>query len=302
MNRFCFATYADPLVDFNYLFILANSIRTWANELKNCKIIVAIDQSHLEFIKPEHSELLVKYEIELVPVEIDKKYQHIPYNQKTMAAGQIENFCMTYYERICWLDVDSVILNLSESCLDYNKILACRPVDLKLIGCPYGKGLDSFWKDIFDFTESSDKNLYEIETTVDQAKIYSYFNAGMLIVDPKYRLLSLWSDNFREIALNSKWEVYFAQNSLYKIFLHQAVLTASIISELSRDDIQILDYHVNYSLRNHENYPDYKKVKVLDDLISFRLDDYLQKHDFSEFEICAELKSWIYKHILMTRD
>lgn len=301
MDTTIFACYADPLVDFNFLFILADSIRKWTKQVAQSKIIVAVDEKRIESISPLQNDLIKHYDIHIQKVILDIKYRSIPYNEKTQAAGQIEQSLVGQCNQLIWIDVDSAFINYSPELQLDKKALACRPVDLKLIGCEYNKELDSFWKDLYKLLGISYKEHYSVISSVDQIEIYSYFNAGMLVVNPHKNILALWERNFKQIALNNRWEYYYTQNPLYKIFLHQTILGVTINSLLSKDEISFLDYKINYSLRNHNKYSEEYRIKSLDKLISFRIDDYLITHDFSEFIISKPLKEWINSRIMANK-
>ncbi len=298
MYNFIFACYVDLEKEFAMLSSLVKSVRQFTYPVNNLPFIAAMDETQRDLLSPAQQEMIKSYDVTVEWMTIPQKYQAIPYFEKTLAAGEIEHRYLTKCKRIIWMDVDSLFFQFSDELLNLNKPIACRPVDLKNISCLYNEPLDSFWQEIYGNCSVRTENLFKLVTTVDEKEIYSQFNAGLLIVEPRYQVLGLWKDYFENCVLNHEWQKYNAQDKLYQIFIHQAFLNVAISSIFTKEDIHLLDYRVNYSLANHYRYPLQKKVESLDNLVSVRLDNYLTTGNFSEFTMKDELRSWLTENVM----
>ena len=81
-------------------------------------------------------------------------------------------------------------------------------------------------------------------TSADQIKIRPYLNAGMLVVRPQANLLNKWADAFLNIYQEDRFVDFSDQKRLYRIFIHQAVLSAVAISSIDQAEMSELSYLV----------------------------------------------------------
>ena len=131
-------------------------------------------------------------------------------------------------------------------------------------------------------------------TSADQVKIRPYINAGMLVVRPKQKLLQRWRDTFLDIYQDSRFVDFYEQKRLFKIFIHQAVLSASVIASIDQTEILELPYLVNYQLHMHSRYPADRRPKTLNDLISFRYERFFSNPDWQDMiRVEPPLKDWL---------
>jgi len=297
MYPYIFAAYADLKNEYDLLKSFVLSIRDFCGEFSSMPIVIVMNEIYRDTLTSEQTDFINSCQVQIEWITIPEKFAHIPYHEKTLAAGFVENGYLKFCNRLIWADIDTLFLQFPQELTMLNLPLACRPVDLKNIAGLYEEPLPAFWNEIYNCCSVSTDNLFDVVTTIDQQKIYSYFNAGCIVVSPEYRILSLWKDYFEEYVLNVEWQKYFEEDNLYKIFIHQVFLNIAITSLFTREDIHILDYHVNYPLCNQYRYPEPFKVKDFDELVSVRLDFYLKYGDFSEFHISESKKSWLKAHV-----
>ena len=69
-------------------------------------------------------------------------------------------------------------------------------------------------------------------STVDETKIRPYFNAGVAVVRPKNGLLQRWRDNFKNIYKKRCFRKIYKKQPVYETFMHQAVLTGTVLAML----------------------------------------------------------------------
>jgi len=181
------------------------------------------------------------------------------------------------------MDTLSMVINPPDDLfLDQGAILGCRPADHLLIGPPYEKTLDPFWDFVYETCGVTVDDIFPMITSVDQIKIHPYINAGMLIIRPESRLLQQWRDTFLEIYQDSRFMEFYEKNRLYKIFIHQAVLSACVIASVKQTEIKQLPYWVNYPLHMHTLYPADLRPKSLNELTSFRYEEFFSTPNWRE--------------------
>jgi hypothetical protein len=83
-------------------------------------------------------------------------------------------------------------------------------------------------------------------TTVDGVRIRPHFNAGILSVRPKAGLLQAWRNNFEQLYSRSELAPFYQENILYRIFVHQAILTATLLARVGKNEMQDLGARFNY--------------------------------------------------------
>jgi hypothetical protein len=178
--------------------------------------------------------------------------------------------------------------------LEAEEKLGCRPVDHLLIGPAFDKPLDPFWQSIFADCGVRQEALFPMTTSTDQIEMYPYINAGMLVVRPENKLLRSWRDTFLGMYLEPRYQDFYRSNRLYRIFIHQAVLAGCILSTFKQADIVELPYLVNYPLHMHTQYPIDRRPRFINELVSFRYEDFFTDPNWQEvIQVKEPQKSWL---------
>lgn len=82
----------------------------------------------------------------------------------------------------------------------------------------------------------------------------------------------------------------------HKIFLHQAVLSTLIASELDKDRICILSPDYIYPYNLHEFVPSHRKAKSLNELVSIYYESRgLNPKELMDIDVHDPLKTWLEK-------
>jgi hypothetical protein len=293
-NTLIFASSISPGLAELEAIVLARSIRTFAGRFS---------ESPIWFLRPE-AELGSEQEIEsqlhdldalLIPYNAGKAVLAFPFGRKVLASASAEKLAEPLTDILVWMDVDSIVLNEPLPLILENQVvLGYRPVDHTLIGSPFDAPIDPFWERIYRRCQVSDADLFPMTTSVDMKTIRPYFNAGMLAVRPKRRLLRLWRDRFLDNFLFPPFKEFYAANILYKIFIHQAVLAGVVLSVLDREEIAELPPTLNYPLHMHGKYPASSRPSHIDELLSCRYDTLFQDQEWrGELPAREPFASWL---------
>jgi hypothetical protein len=227
--------------------------------------------------------------------EIDPGWQGIPFATKVAASAVAEELSGEQGRLLVWLDPDTIFFRQpDEMLLPKGKALACRPVDHQLIGSPVDQPLDRFWLDVYRLCGVSESRLFTMTTSADEVPIRPYINAGCLVVRPEFGLLQAWRQRFDQALVSALFEPYFQQDILYRIFLHQAILSGVLLSLLSEDQIHILSHLVNYPMHMHTRYPTDRRPARMNDLISGRYDTFFDDSQWpASFASDEPLRHWL---------
>ncbi|MBD3276554.1 MAG: hypothetical protein GF372_14665 [Candidatus Marinimicrobia bacterium] len=131
---------------------------------------------------------------------------------------------------------------------------------------------DKFWSLVFDCCDGDPELRFKMVTHTGE-QIAAYFNAGFFVVRPEHRLLAQWHEALVKLFIRPQFTTWYGKNSLYKVFMHQAVFTAVLLANTEPSQFQLLSEAYNYLLHLHEHLPVDRKTASVDDLASVRFED-----------------------------
>lgn len=269
--KFGFAFKINAGIDEKFALILAQSIRLYGGTHKASPIYAMVPAYDQAKLNPFNVTALHKLDVEIVPFEYYSSEQFIYYTTKSMAAGAAEAHAAGKIDQLIYTDVEFLYLNdPTLMALPKSKKLGIRPVDIKNISSFWDYPLDDFWSSIYRLLKVPDRNVFPIISSVDFVKLRAYFNACLLTVKPEDGLLQKWSANLARLRDNLVWNQFFERDEQYRIFLHQAILSGTVLSELTEEEIELYPVQVNFPLHFYPRHP--HKPEWINDLITCRLD------------------------------
>ncbi len=269
--KFGFAFKIKPGNDEKFALLLCQSIRQFGSTQKNAPIYAMLPRNEAGKLNPKSVDELKKLNVNIVPFDYYTSEQKIYYTTKSMAAGAAEMYAIGKVEQLIYTDVEAIFLNdPSLMALNKSKKLGIRPLDIHNIGSLWDAPLNDFWSTIFRMLQVNENNVFPVISTVDSAKLRAYFNACLITVKPENGLLQKWSNNLARLRDNPVWNQFFERDEMYRIFLHQAILTGTILAELNEDEIEQYPVQVNFPLYAYPRHP--HKPEWINDLLTCRLD------------------------------
>ena len=168
----------------------------------------------------------------MISFHIEESTLNFPFAAKVFASASAESSAEGRTALLAWMDTDSIVIQEPvELLLQSEKQLGYRPVDHTLIGSTYAEPIDSFWEMIYNDCHVERDRIFPMTASADENVIRPYFNAGMLVVRPEVGLMQAWRDNFKRIYKTPHYEDFYQQNVLYEIFIHQAILAGTVLSQ-----------------------------------------------------------------------
>jgi hypothetical protein len=294
MHKLIYACLAASNKDLPKALILAESIRTFAGDYALEPIWLMVPQGREHFSKVNRAKI-DSLRVELYAVEIDDQALKFPFANKVVASAAAESLAEMQAAQLVWMDTLSMVVSSPEDLLlPKDAILGCRPVDHLLIGSSFDKPLDSFWESVYESCGVEEDDVFPMITSADRVKIRPYLNAGMLVVRPEHKLLRRWRDTLLAVYQERCFLDFYQENRLYKIFIHQAVLTGCAIANLDQKQILELPFLVNYPLHMHSQYPLPRRPKSINELTSFRYERFFANPDWQDIiQVEPPLKDWL---------
>ena len=226
---------------------------------------------------------------------VPKEVQDFPFGDKVFAAAAAEAEAADRTRTLVWMDADSLILSEPEGLLlRPDKKIGCRPVDHLLISSTWEAPLDPFWVQLYQDLGVSMDRQYPLLTSVDEKLIWPYFNAGFLVVRPELEILRKWAVEFQRLFQQPEYLRSYEAHILYRIFFHQAVLAGVLLASFEEQEIHWLTPYVNYPLHMHAAYPEGKRPRSLEELVTARYDLLFEKADWeAEIPLTQSWKTWL---------
>lgn len=294
MTEVVFATRAAAGATQQEALLLVRSIRQCGGAFAQNRVIIAVPDSAplAEVVLSQ----LTALNAEILPFSVSTDVLQFPFGTKVMAAAAVEHSISdTADVLLVWMDSDCLVIQSPDIfLLDQPFDLAYRPVDHTLIGSRYDQPVDDFWRLIYTHFELDSTTLRPMITSVDQLTIRPYFNAGLLVIRPDKCVLRQWADAFLSLYADSRFIPFYETNDLYRIFMHQAVLSGVILSMIPVNAMRLLPHTVHYPLHMHTQYPAPQRVEYLNELITCRLDTFFNDANWrTVISIKQPLSGWL---------
>lgn len=270
--------------------ILIDSIRSFGGTLSNCPIWIFEPVSHgINCNYPESTGVRV------FSLNVPDKVKHYLFADKVYACAEAEKMATPEIQSLVWIDPACLVIkppilfNLNQS-FD----AAVRPVHIRNVGLPSTEPLNDFWNKIFEIVGIPDIQS-TVETFVDTQRIRSYFNSHAFSVNPSKGLLRKWFEYFEILACDEGYQANACSDNTHRVFLHQAILSALLISMLTPERVRILPPDYNYPYNLHRSVPPDRRAAALNDLVCIAYEDRsLDPNVIDDIDVLDPLKSWLF--------
>jgi hypothetical protein len=276
---------------------LASSIRTFGGEL--CfNPIWLVSRNKEEELSDATRQKIFSLGARLINFDPQSLKTRVAFSSYVTAAAIAEGLAQGESSFLAWLATDALVLQPPVSLLlPAGKSLGACPVHLKLLGSGFEDPIDEYWELVYRHCQVDLAHIFPMQTVVDEQLVRAYFNAGLLVVRPERGLLRAWQSRFDRLAGLPEFRAFYAQNELYEIFIHQAILTGSILSLLKQDDFQPLPFEMNYPLHLHTKVAASHRPASLEQLITCRYEEYAEFFENPNLDeviyISQPLKDWL---------
>jgi hypothetical protein len=218
-----------------------------------------------------------------------------PFANKVFIAAEAEKLAAeALAPQLVWMDTDTLVMKEPLALiLKANEKIAITPVHLQNISSRMDQAADGFWQLIYSHCHVSKSRVFSMASLVDKVQIRPHFNAGLISVNPQVGILRQWRDNFAALYQDPRMQEFYEQDKRYQLYLHQAVLAATILNVCERKEIKILPNEYNFPLHLIEQMVTEDKPAWLNDLVTARYDDLEDGSWQTALPIKDPYKSWL---------
>ena len=250
--------------------LLVESIRAFAGPLADAPIWCYAPQYGKE-LSNETVNRLTGLNATIIPFEIDIEVARFFFAADIRAAWLAESTATDKADLLVWLGSNTIVLQEPEAfLLRDDKNLGYRPVHHINVGSLFDSPLGPFWILVYNYCSVPEDRIFSMETHVDGKKIRPYFNAGIIITRPEKGLMKEWHDTFFEVYQKPELQMFYEKDERYMIFIHQALLSGTILRMLTRDEIQELPYNYNYPLHLYNEDVTDNRPASIEEIVTLR--------------------------------
>ncbi|MBN2355649.1 MBL fold metallo-hydrolase, partial [candidate division KSB1 bacterium] len=198
---------------------------------------------------------------------------------------------------LAWFDPATLVLDSPDELdLENRYGVSIRPVSLvNTIGIPSDTAPNDYWAPIYRELGLNYTTLPGYTTIVDEQPIQPYFNCEIFSVDPRLGICTEWAGMLTKFLKDESYQQNVCNTFLRRLFLHQAVLSAVIMSKVTAQDIKPLSIRTGYPFGQHDQLADDKKINTLNGL-SAVIFDYQWEHNpawMDKIPVSGTLKEWL---------
>lgn len=285
-----FACLAGTDAQARHALLLAKSLRDFGGNLSASPVMALVPVGGV--IAGEIEAGLHACDATVVPYALPAALEAVPLAERAAGAAQAEVAARQVARLLVWLDSDSLLLREPAGLqIAPQAQIGCRPVDLRLVGSPWGEEPNAFWQAIYAGCGVDRERVFPVRTTIEREIIRAYFNAGCLVARPEARLLRRWESAILTLAARDEFRELSGREGL---FFHQAVLAGTLMATLRREEIAELPPTVNYPLHLHGRVPKERRPGTLSDLETCRYESVFDLDDWaSRVPVDDGLRAWL---------
>jgi len=297
-SQLVFVTYISNHEQEKQAKALIKSIRELSGNYRQTKIYVVLG-------KPETvpGNSLKMNGVEILPVAMDASFKSYPFTIKAFAAAQVEELVKDKCHTLVYVDPDVLItgpidgLDLDDGAFD----VALRTVSLNNnIGLLPEEKPNDYWQRIYDECGIDFKEVPVLPTIVDEVAARGYMNCQVYSVNPELGILRKWAILLEKLLRDKEYQEKACPSFTRKIFLHQAVFSGVIFSEIKKGKIRSLELKYDYPFSHHNEMAEAKRANRLNDLavIVFDWSWTTNPNWMDVIPIEEPLKGWLFKTYL----
>jgi len=235
--------------------------------------------------------------VQLVPTDAAELGRRYPLAIKAYAAAQIERLAADRFDTLAWFDPETLIVGPLQA-LDLRDRFdaAVKPVfKVNNVGLAANAPPDAFWKPIYRATGLDPAKIPIVKSILEGQPIKAYFNCEIFSVRPRVGIFREWAARLEPFLKDQEYQRTACLDSLHRLFLHQAVLSAVIVSKTRASRRGELPNSCGYPINLHRDLPQAQKVAALNGLSGIIVETVWDDNPgwLKLMEIREPLKSWL---------
>lgn len=285
------AFYYQPGINTREASMLAKNLVRFSGHFNEClHWIFELPTDQLDAERMASTPNFIRF-LPTLPQEIGD----FPFANKVFIAAEAETLAdEALAPQLVWMDTDTLVMKEPQALILKEGVkIAIAPVHIQNISSRMDQAADGFWQLIYSHCHVSKNHVFSMNTVVDKVQIRPHFNAGLISAHPQAGILRKWRDNFAGLYQDPRMLEFFEQDERYKVYLHQAVLAATILSLCKKDEIKILPNEYNFPLHLISRMDEQSKPAFLNELVTARYDDLDEVGWKTALPVKEPYKSWL---------
>ncbi len=238
-------------------------------------------------------------DVRLIPTDAEEIGLRYPLAIKAYAAAQVERLVADYVDTLAWFDPETLVLGPLQA-LDLGSTFdaAVRPVfKLNNIGLAADASPDVFWRPIYRATGLNPSKIPVVKTLVEGKSIKAYYNCEVFSVRPRAGIFRRWAACLEPFLKDQDFQREACPDPPHRLFLHQAVLSAVIVSQAPASRRQVLIDSCGYPLNLHQELPTARRAAVFNALSAIILEDLWDNQPgwLKMLDSREPLKTWLHQ-------
>jgi glyoxylase-like metal-dependent hydrolase (beta-lactamase superfamily II) len=251
-TRLALVTYVSDNVQVKHAKVLVESLRLYGGIYSGSLVYVVITDTLLDC-----NALLNMDGVKPVLLSLDRRISRYPYAVKPFAAARAEEVIGESADCIAWFDPETVILSQPDGLIPGEGVnVVVQPVFLSnKVGLAPGEHLNDYWEPIYRFLKTEHVNVPVVETLIDRQKILAYYNCEIFSVRSDARILETWADVMNRLLADTLYAYGTCNTPQRMTFLHQAALSAAIVSKTGNSSRALLPLYSGFPLHMKHRIP-----------------------------------------------
>jgi hypothetical protein len=291
-DRLVLATYASNRFQVSHVICLIRSLRENGGKYRDSEVFIVSTDPDLDLRGLDKMK-----GVRILDSDMPPEYNSYPLAVKPFAAAQAERLLTRRDVTLTWFDPETIILSPPEGLIVKGRIKAVvQPVFLtNNISLLPGEPLNDFWERIYGKTDVSYGDIPVVKSLIDGKSILAYYNCEIFSVDPAEGICEQWAEIMDDLLSDRTFAYGVCNTDQRKIFLHQAVLSAVIVSKAGKKGTRSLNLKFGYPLNLHERIPPDRQITPLNSISCAIIEDLWERDPSWMNDIMATepLKSWI---------
>jgi hypothetical protein len=292
-RKLVFTSAISPGESGTSALLLAESIREFAGRYSDAPIWFYVTPN-TDALSCMVEDRLLALDVELVPFRVEREAAKFFFVPEVVAAAEAEKRAEGAADTQVWLGANTILLKEpGDLALPGGKNVGYRPVHITNVGSRIDAPLDDFWTLIYGHCGVPKERVFPVKTHVDGNTLRPYFNAGHIVVRPEKRLIRKWRDTFLALYRLPEFERFYS-DARYRIFMHQAVLSAVILATFPREELLELPATYNYPIHLYEDDATGRKPSSIEEMITVRHEGFYEDPEWENKMPAKEpLKRWM---------
>jgi hypothetical protein len=233
----------------------------------------------------------------ILPLHVPDAVCRTFYADKVAACARAEAMAGPHVRSLVWLSADCLIAQ-PPTLFDLDSAFdaAVRPVHVRNVGLDATAPLDDFWTGVYAAVGVQDVQ-ETVTSFIGGQRIRAYYNSHILAVRPALGLLRRWLDTFGSLVCDQAFQARACQDTLHRVFLHQAALSALLVTALDPERIRELPPDYSYPYNLHHDVPPARRARALDELVCVACEGRtLDPAAVQDITIHGPLRAWLSTH------